>query len=122
MEEKKAGVTKPPTDKKAESATSKKPAPVDTPKEAQVTPATSSQQKDTAVLSSAQVEEVKLAESAAAPDSPTTLIEHDFLRPNFTLRLKPTVAVNDGEKVKLEVRFIAQPEPTVRQVSLLLLV
>ncbi|CAF3835512.1 unnamed protein product, partial [Rotaria magnacalcarata] len=59
-----------------------------------------------------QIEAVKIAETMS-PESPISSMEHDYLRPNFTLRLKPTVAVNDGDKLKLEVRFIAQPEPTI---------
>ena len=64
-----------------------------------------------------KIEAVKILESGemASLDSPTTVAEHDFLRPNFTLRLKPTTAVNAGDKLKLEVRFIAQPEPTVNR-------
>ncbi|CAF3422706.1 unnamed protein product, partial [Rotaria socialis] len=63
-----------------------------------------------------QIEAVKVAEivETTSPESLTSSMEHDYLRPNFTLRLKPTVVVNDGEKLKLEVRFIAQPEPTVK--------
>ncbi|CAF1262379.1 unnamed protein product, partial [Rotaria sordida] len=49
----------------------------------------------------------------ASSESPTAAAEHDFLRPNFTLRLKPTITVTEGDKLKLEARFIAQPEPTV---------
>ncbi|CAF4411465.1 unnamed protein product, partial [Rotaria socialis] len=62
-----------------------------------------------------QIEAVKVAEivETTSPESLTSSMEHDYLRPNFTLRLKPTVVVNDGEKLKLEVRFIAQPEPTI---------
>jgi hypothetical protein len=52
--------------------------------------------------------------SIPSVDMPVAQSEPDFLRPNFTLRLKPTIAVNDGDKLKLEVRFIAQPEPKVK--------
>ena len=70
-----------------------------------------------ALKESPQLEAVKTTETLemATPDSPTTIAEHDFLRPNFTLRLKPTTAINEGGKLKLEVRFIAQPEPAVRK-------
>ncbi|CAF4747141.1 unnamed protein product, partial [Rotaria sp. Silwood1] len=57
--------------------------------------------------------EKKTSVETTTAESPTITAEHDYLRPNFTLRLKPTIAVTEGDKLKLEVRFIAQPEPTV---------
>ncbi|CAF1491714.1 unnamed protein product, partial [Adineta ricciae] len=74
-----------------------------------------SEEKKTGGKQIAQVDALKAGEleGVAAPDSPSTPAEQDFLRPNLTMRLKPTTAVNEGDKLKLEVRFIAQPEPTV---------
>jgi hypothetical protein len=105
--------------------TVQKPAPVETPKQPEI-PVDKKKSEEIPALKkptvglkeSPQLEAVKTTESieVATPDSPTTLAEHDYLRPNLTLRLKPTTAINDGEKLKLEVRFIAQPEPTVKKI------
>lgn len=46
-------------------------------------------------------------------DVSNTQVEQEFLRPKFSLRLKPTTTVNDGDNLKLEVHFIGQPEPKV---------
>ena len=71
-----------------------------------------------ALKEASHVEAIKMTEPVGptSPDSPSTLAEHDFLIPNFTLRLKPTTKVNDREKLKLEVRFIAEPQATVQNV------
>ena len=34
-------------------------------------------------------------------------------RPKFTLRLKPMLSVNNGDRLQLEVHFLAHPEPSV---------
>ncbi|CAM4905811.1 unnamed protein product [Rotaria socialis] len=46
-------------------------------------------------------------------DIDTTYLKQEFIRPKFSLRLKPTSAINNNDKLKLEVHFIGQPEPTV---------
>ncbi|CAF4411341.1 unnamed protein product, partial [Rotaria sp. Silwood2] len=68
-----------------------------------------------AVETQKQPEDVEKKSSIemVSAELPVVVAEHDYLRPNFTLRLKPTMAVTEGDKLKLEVRFIAQPEPTV---------
>ena len=49
-----------------------------------------------------------LAESERAPT------ELSSSRPKFILRLQPMITVQHGDKLQLQVRFTAQPEPTVR--------
>ena len=51
------------------------------------------------------------AESVIAQTEPSSS------RPKFTLRLQPIITIQHGDKLQLEVRFTAQPEPTVRTVS-----
>jgi hypothetical protein len=50
-----------------------------------------------------------------SPESQIPPEKQELLRPKFSLRLKPMIAVNDGDYLKFEVHFIAQPEPIVRK-------
>lgn len=47
----------------------------------------------------------------ATPTTSTTTTEAQ--RPKFTQRLKPTLTINQGEKLRLEVQFLADPTPMV---------
>ncbi len=60
---------------------------------------------------SPQIETIKILSS----DTPIVQIEQEFLRPKFSFRLKPTITINNGDNLKLEVHFIGQPEPNVHK-------
>jgi len=49
-------------------------------------------------------------------------IDQEFLRPKFSFRLKPTITINDGDNLKLEVHFIGQPKPKVQNKSFHILI
>ena len=58
------------------------------------------------------------SDSVTSPIEPLVVEESkvftlETTRPKFTLRLKPMLAVNRGDRLQLEVHFLAQPEPTV---------
>lgn len=53
-----------------------------------------------------QIKETSLVTSPA-------VCEPEFVRPKFSVRLKPTITFNVGDDLKLEVHFIGQPEPKV---------
>ena len=40
-------------------------------------------------------------------------VEQEPIRPKFSLRLKPTITINNGDKLQLEVHFTGHPEPKV---------
>jgi hypothetical protein len=40
--------------------------------------------------------------------------QQELLRPKFSFRLKPSITINAGDNLKLEVHFLGQPEPKVR--------
>jgi hypothetical protein len=56
----------------------------------------------------------KNTEDVYSSETPS-VSQQELLRPKFSFRLKPTITINAGDNLKLEVHFLGQPEPKVKQ-------